>query len=152
MKHFIVLLAMVPAFLIHSCKSGEIKKPEEHPKEYIGKWMIVKKVYSNGAEEVYSAGDDVYYLNENGKLKRDYRDHRREIRDQTGEWKIIALGGHNSNPDTLYFVKRTPMFNGTFEERFRILSKTDKEMIWEESSWGFEKDNSRDKYHLSRAE
>jgi hypothetical protein len=44
------------------------------------------------------------------------------------------------------------MFNGTFEERFRILSKTDKEMIWEESSWGFEKDNSRDKYHLSRAE
>jgi hypothetical protein len=151
MKHLFVWMLLGMAAFTLGCKE-EVKSTDEHPKEYVGKWTTVKKVYSNGVEDVYNEDDDIYYLNEGGKLKRDFRDHRKETRDQQGEWKIISEKSQDGKTDNLYFIKRTPMFNGMFEERFRIVSKTEKEMVLEEGSWGFEKDDARDKYHLTKAE
>jgi peptidyl-prolyl cis-trans isomerase D len=52
--------------------------------------------------------------------------------------------------DTTYLLKRTPLFNGQFEEQFRVINKSEKEMVLEENGWGFENTNSRDKLHFSK--
>lgn len=147
MKYASLLMLML--ILFSACIKND-KKVEEHPKDYTGKWVLNKKVYSNGIEEVYAEGKDTYFLNEGGKLKREYRDHREETRDQQGEWKLFLKPSKDSKTDTTYFLKRTPLFNGQFEEQFRVISKGEKEMVLEENDWGFENNNSRDRLHFSK--
>jgi len=144
---FPVIVLMV--FTFSACNK-ETAKVEEYPKDYVGTWEITKKVYSNGIEENYSEGKDVFFLNEGGNFRRTYRDHRDEMQNQDGEWKIFIKPSKEAKSDTTYLLKRTPMFNGTFEEQFRIIEKVDGELIVEENDWGFEKLNSRDKLHLSK--
>jgi hypothetical protein len=151
MRQLLILIFAVAVTLLFSCKE-EIKNTEQHPKDYVGKWSVTKKVYSNGIEDEYSDNEDVYYFNEGGKLRREYSDHQSESREQQGEWKIENNKSKDGKTDTLYLIKRTPLFNGTFEERFRVISKADKDMVLEESSWGFENADSRDKYHFAKSE
>ena len=142
-------VAVLMVVLFSACNK-ETAKVEEHPKDYVGTWEITKKVYSNGIEEKYNDGKDVFFLNEGGNFRRSYRDHRDEMQDQDGEWKLFVKPSKDGKADTTYLLKRTPMFNGTFEEQFRIIEKDDNELIVEENEWGFEKLNSRDKLHLSK--
>jgi hypothetical protein len=148
MKYGLLVLSI--AWLSFSACNKDNKKVEEHPKEYVGKWEITKKVYSNGIEEIYAEGKDVFFLNDAGNFRREYRDHRDELRDQKGTWKLFVNPSKDGKSDTTYLLKRTPLFNGTFEEQFRIISKADTELIIEENDWGFENLNSRDKLYLSK--
>jgi hypothetical protein len=147
MKYFSLLMLIFTLF--SACNKSD-KKVEEHPKDFIGKWVLNKKVYSNGIEEAYVEGKDTYFLNEGGKLKREYLDHREETRDQQGEWKLFLKPSKDGKNDTTYLLKRTPLFNGQFEEQFRVINKSEKEMVLEENGWGFENTNSRDKLHFSK--
>jgi hypothetical protein len=63
---------------------------------------------------------------------------------------LFVKPSKDGKADTTYLLKRTPMFNGIFEEQFRVIEKGDSELIVEENDWGFEKLNSRDKLHLSK--
>lgn len=144
---FLVLLSATVLFA--SCNK-ETAKVDEYPKSYEGRWEVTKKVYSNGIEENYAEGKDVFFLNPAGNFKREYIDHREVRRDQTGNWKIFVKPSKDGKSDTTYLLKRTPLFNGTFEEQYKVLNKTDSELIVEENDWGFEKLNSRDKLHFEK--
>jgi hypothetical protein len=144
---FLILLSASVIFV--SCNKEETKA-DEYPKDYEGKWELVKKVYSNGIEENYAEGKDVFYLNAGGVFRREYKDHREKSIDQEGNWKIFIKKGKDEKSDTTYLLKRTPLFNGIFEEQFRVLSKTDSELIVEENDWGFENLDSRDKLHFEK--
>jgi|SRR5690606_31584730 len=143
-----LMFLYIAVVLMFACNNKETRTTDEFPKDYIGKWEVTKKVYSNGIEDSYKENNDVYFLNEGGKLRREYRDHRDETRDQEGEWKIISKT--ENEKEQLYLIKRTPMFNGTFEEQFKVLSKTDTEMVLEENDWGIEAFEARDKFHFSK--
>ena len=152
MKQLLCGVFIVAVALFSGCKE-EVKNTEQNPKEFVGKWEVTKKVYSNGIEDVYKEGQDIYYFNEGGKLRREYMQHRDEkVSDQQGTWSIETDKSKDGKSDTLYIIKRTPMFNGTFEERFKVISKAETEMVIEENSWGFENADLRDKYHLSKKE
>lgn len=152
MRYNIIFLCIICLY-ITGCQQKQSSLADEHPRAFVGKWRTVKKIYSNDIEELYREDDEIYHLKEDGQLRRDYRDSRRDtIRNQSGEWKVLIKKGRETGADTSYFIKRTPMFNGIFEEQFRVVSKTDREMVLEEGKWGFEKDEIPNRYHLVKIE
>lgn len=145
-----VFLIFLSASIIFISCNKETVKTDEYPTDYEGKWEVVKKVYSNGIEESYAEGKDVFFLNAGGVFRREYKNHRDESIDQEGSWKVLTKPSKDGKSDTTYLLKRTPLFNGIFEEQFRVLNKTDSELIVEENGWGFENLNSRDKLHFEK--
>lgn len=144
---FKILLFTSLLWTLNACQQTPVVK-NETPKEYEGEWGITKKIYSSGIEETYANDKDVYHLLKNGQFRRNYKDRNDKTIDEEGEWKIIYKTEKNESADSSYLVKRTPMFNGIFEEQFRIISKTETEILLEENDWGFENTNAKDKLLL----
>jgi hypothetical protein len=150
MKQSVAFVYFAVVVLLFGCNSKQ-KNTEQHPDEFVGKWEVTKKVYSNGIEDEYKDGQDVYYFNEGGKLRHEYFQNRKDkVNDQQGTWNIETNKSKDGKTDTTYIIKRTPMFNGIFEERFKVISKSETEMVIEENTWGFESADLRDKFYLSK--